>query len=388
MKMLTELDGLGTGWAGQIAFSDGGGVRDPHVVYGWLDLWADQIFSAVSSIVLDPHTERATTRALSRRGGAGIDVPATLRLIRSDPSRFLEEHAAGVVAVDESRYMPQRVMLRRQRSTIDTAANRRVVRLVVQLRRLADEVYAASDVRFQQTRGLRWLNEADRVLTSDVAQRLLRFADLPLGHARSDIERTDRRYDLTYRMMDEVSNRFGWTPSPGMTSRYSYIQKSDVIYQAYCASVLARLFRMTQTDVLLGRRQPAFTGDDLDLYFDVPPPPNVLRSWRSFSVKPDSSRPDLLLHRPSTGEVALIDAKYRVDGNEASEDSRKEVSAYMALYGLDQIGIAFPGSGSVRTVTGSGRSILELPIRPPATDHDKLRAAVETLFAPPRILDP
>ncbi|WP_375545497.1 DUF2357 domain-containing protein [Corynebacterium sanguinis] len=98
-----------------------------------MDLWADRLLVAMASVIRQPHTELVTSRVLSRRGGAGTDIPATLRLIRSDPNRFLEEHHTGILKVGESRYMPQRVMLRRQRSTVDTAANRRVVRLAALL---------------------------------------------------------------------------------------------------------------------------------------------------------------------------------------------------------------------------------------------------------------
>ena len=100
-------------------------------------------------------------------------------------------------------------------------------------------------------------------------------------------------------------------------------------------------------------------------------------------MSPDTSRPDILLHSPTTGKVAVIDAKYRKNRGEASEDSRKEVSAYMALYGLDRIGIAFPGSGEIRTISAQMRSIVELPVSPRLNNRDELRSAVDGLFVSP-----
>ena len=387
-EMLADLQGFGTGWTGQIAFSDGTGIRDPHVVYSWLDRRADPTLAAATDILGSPHTEQVSQRALSRRGGAGVDVPATLRLLRSEPNRFLEEHPSGVIAVDGQHYMPQRVVVRRRSSSIDTLANRRVVRLLATLRRLANEVYEYTNVRAQQTQCLKWRNDADRLLSTGVGQRLLRFTGLADSGVRALIEDSDHRYALTFRMHQEVFDQFGWSPASGYQSRSSYVKQADQIYQAYCASVIAREFGMSQTNAVLGSRQAAFEGDDLALYFDTPPPPGVLCSWRAFSARPDQSRPDVLLHRPSTGEVAIVDAKYRVGSDEATEDSRKEVSAYMALYGLHRIGIAFPGRGPTSSVEGKGKRIVEIPLRPPAAAQDSVRAAIEGLFQTPPFTKP
>jgi hypothetical protein len=379
-EMLTEMRGLGTGWAGQINFSDGEGLRDPHVVYGWLDHRADRILKQAKSIFEAPSAEQRATRVLSRRGGAGLDVPATLRLIRSDPTRFLEEHSAGAIKVGAVAYMPQRVVRRSQRSTTDTPANRRVVRLVALVRRLADEVYGAGQQRTYQARCLAWRDAADALLRTGLAQGLTRFVDEQESPARAQVELLDKRYEFSFRMLKEASGRFGWTPGAHPLRHYSYVQRSDSIYQAYCAAVIGRTLGLEQTDVVLGRRQPAFVGHNTELYFNAVLPGNVLRSWRSVSAKPDSSRPDIVLYRPNSGEVAVIDAKYRLSENAASEDSRKEVSAYMALYGIDRIGVAYPGSGDVQVVRGYGREIHELPIRPPATALDEMRKAVDALF--------
>lgn len=56
----------------------------------------------------------------------------------------------------------------------------------------------------------------------------------------------------------------------------------------------------------------------------------------------------------------------RPDGH-ASEDSRKEVMAYLSPYRLHGITILHPGVGAeTSTVTDGGRSIEEVPVAPPA----------------------
>ena len=164
----------------------------------------------------------------------------------------------------------------------------------------------------------------------------------------------------------DLSAKFGWAPTQRMLPRFSYIERADTIYQAFVATVLADALGLTQTTQVLGQTPLAFAGDDYEIYYDTHPDPSVLRSWRHGSSRPDASRPDVLLRRRSSGEVLVIDAKYRVAGTQATEDSRKDVSAYMALYGLDTVVIAYPGQPPARcaVVTGRGKTILELPIGP------------------------
>lgn len=72
--VLSELGSLGKGWTGQIAFTDGQGLRVPHVVFGWLDLQTDRILTAAASIIRNPYSEQVSTQVLSRRG-AGLGCP-------------------------------------------------------------------------------------------------------------------------------------------------------------------------------------------------------------------------------------------------------------------------------------------------------------------------
>jgi len=71
-SMLAHLATLGTGWTGQALFSDGTGLRDAHVLYGWLDQWAEHALSAVDAILVAPRSTTRTTQVLSRRGGKAV----------------------------------------------------------------------------------------------------------------------------------------------------------------------------------------------------------------------------------------------------------------------------------------------------------------------------
>ncbi|WP_142254551.1 hypothetical protein [Mycobacterium colombiense] len=382
--MLNELRGTGTGWTGQMLFSDGTGLRDPHVLYGWLDASADDALSALAAILASPRQVTQAERALSRRAGAGIVRAPTLRLLRSSPRENLAPNPRGVLKIGESRYDPLRVVVRKRRNTVDTIANRRAVGLLAWLVRLIEEVIASSPSQTVVTRCRLWLNRTQTLARRPLAQTLRTLGPAPVL-PRQPEEATEHRYRLTYALALDIRRLFGWSATTQPLSRYSYVNYADEIYQAYAASHLAQQLGLTQTDPVLGTVPLAFTGPNFDLYYDTKCPPDVLRSWRASSHRPDDSRPDLLLHERSTGRVAVLDAKYRVspDGG-ASEDSRKDVSAYLGLYGLDTVSILYPGSAALTQLSGRGRSIIEIPLRPPAGDLAAAASLIlESLAVPP-----
>lgn len=384
VQMLQELGTLGTGWTGQALFSDGTGMRDPHVSYGWLDQWADQALAAVGSVIASPRTTTTTTRVLRRRGGAGVLLAPTLRLLRSDPRRYLAEVPGGLVEADGRTFEPLRVVARRRESTLDTIANRRAIAILPWIDRLAHDVVAAKAGSDAVARCRLWSNTARSLQRRPLAQAI---GSPALGaHPRQAEEITEVPYRTTYRIARDLADRFGWSAAVEPASRLSYVQYSDAIYQAYAASRLAKELGLTQTAPVLGAVQPAFSGERFDLYYDTTPPPSVLRSWRSHSVRPDDSAPDLLLHERPTGRVAVLDAKYRVarDGS-ASEDSRKEVSAYMSLYGLQAVTILYPGTlAAVTTLSGRSQRIIEAAVAPAMDDVTAAAAeVVSSLQLPP-----
>lgn len=381
--MLAHLRTLGTGWTGQALFSDGTGIRDAHVLYGWLDQWADLALAAVDAVLTSPRSVAATTRALSRRGGPAVLLVPTLRLLRSAPQRYLSENrAAGQIPVGHTAYDPLRVVVRRRTTTLNTVANRRAVGILHRLATLSREVLDSQPDTAIRVRCRLWLNKAQTLQRRPLAQTLRVHAAVGSAPRQSE-EATDAPYRMTYASAHDLRRSFGWSASMTPLPRFSYVDRADSIYQAFVASCLAHVLGLSQPGTVLrsGQPTPAFTGPRFDLYYDTTCPPTVLRSWRASSPRPDDSRPDLLLHERATGRVALLDAKYRVarDGRAASEDSRKDVTAYLGLYGLHAITIAYPGPDDAHSVVaGRGRTIVELPVTPPAAG---LVAALPTILA-------
>ncbi|MEA2825710.1 MAG: hypothetical protein QOG43_149 [Actinomycetota bacterium] len=383
--MLAQLRTIGTGWTGQALFSDGSGLRDVHVLYAWLDQWADEALAAVSGILAAPRPVSINNRALRRRGGPRVLVAPTVRLLRSSPRQYLHPNAAGLVEANGKRYDPLRVVVRRRTTTLDSIANRRAAGLLRWLARLIQEVLQSVPDTATQVRCRRWLNTTQTLQRRPVAQ-MLRSFDTGTAPRQAE-ETTDARYRKSYEVSHDLRRQFGWSANVTPLPRYSYVNHADNIYQAYAASCVAKALGLTQTSEVLGVESPAFSGPDFDLYVDTASPPAVLRSWRAASALPDASRPDLLLHERVTGRVAILDAKYRLFKAEATEESRKEVTSYLGLYGLHTITIIFPGDpGAARIISGKGRKIIELPLKPPdpqATITASLPAVLAGLELPP-----
>jgi len=366
-QMLSALRTSGTGWSGQLLFSDGVALRDPHVVYSWLDRCADATLECVRRIIDVPLSISRSDRTPSRRGGRSLHQTATTRLLRAHPDRYLEQSPAGLLRLGGKRYDPLRVVVRTRTTSVESAANRRAVCLVSRLDGLVSEVLAADPDAHVAERCRSWRESVSRLLRRPLARMLAAGAPVgALAAPRQTEEAVAARYRESYRFSVDLTARFGWAPTQRVLPRFSYVDRADTIYQAFVATVLADALGLAQTAPVLGQMPLAFAGDDYEIYYDTHPGPSVLRSWRYGSARPDASRPDVLLRRRSSGEVLVIDAKYRVEGTQATEDSRKDVSAYMALYGLDTVVIAYPGQSPARcaVVTGQGKTILELPVGP------------------------
>lgn len=380
-EMLTELRSMGTGWGGQAIFSDGRGFRDPHVVYAWLDEWATPTLDAIQVVLAGPRSATEQTRALRRRGGPGVLVSQTLRLFRSDPKRYLAEQTGGPVHAFGQDYEPLRVVARSRMQTFETAANRRVVAVLRLTGQLVAEVLRSAPNDANTVTACRlWQNRVNSLFEAPLAQRL-GLQPFNIAAPRQTEELTEPAYGQVYSAAQDARRSFGWNASGDDSTRLSFVHRADSIYQAYVASRFAAALGLTQTSPVLGAAQPAFRGPDFDLYYDTPPTAAVLRSWRLGSSVPDDSRPDLMLVERASGRVALLDAKYRVakDGG-ATEDSRKEVSAYMGLYGLHGVTIVHPGALALRTVEAAGNQIVEGAVRPGEPLSAGLVDAVKATF--------
>lgn len=383
--MLARLRTVGTGWTGQALFSDGDGLRDVHVLYAWLDQWADRALDGVETILVAPRPEHRNDRSLSRRGGPSILLAPTVRLLRSNPRRYLAPNEAGILNVGGRSYDPLRVVVKRRTITLDTIPNRRAVGILEWLAKLCREVLTAQPDPAIRVRCRLWLNRALALQRRPLAQAL--HGGRYFGAARQPEEITETRYRLAYEVAHDLRRQFGWSVTRVPRPRFSYVERSDRIYQAFAATLVAEALGLTQAGPVLGGEAVAFSGHRFDLYFDRQPPAEVLRSWRAVSSRPDGSRPDLLLHERSTGRVALMDAKYRVgpDGG-ASEDSRKEVTSYLGLYGLHAITVLYPGQADESTdVSGQGLTILEVPLAPSNTGalERVVPQLLDTLELPP-----
>ena len=382
--MLSELRELGTGWTGQVMFSDGSGYRDPHVIYGWLDQWADHVLDSIESVLAAPRST-TETKLLSRRGGASVRTVrpcATYALTRGEISC---ECDGGLLSIGDNAYDPTRVVVRKRRSTVHTVPNRRAVQLLKGLANAVDEAMAASGNDAAIARCRLWHLRINTMQARPLA-KALRGGPSVLAVGRQTVELNDIRYRRVFDAAKDFRSRFGWSPTSDEQRRYSYVQSADLIYQAYVASRLAAELQLQQVDPVLGAGSLAFTGADYDIYYDALCPPNILRSWRRQSIHPDSSRPDILLVERATGKVAVIDAKYRLGGDGfASEDSRKDVSAYMALLVCRPSSILYPGNGTTgRSITGQSRTILEVPVVPSGNALQvELPTIVSSLELPP-----
>ncbi|WP_141216125.1 hypothetical protein [Rhodococcus sp. 06-156-3C] len=384
--MLAEMGNLGTGWGGQALFSDGTGLRDAHVVYGWLDEWADRALTAVETILAAPRSRNERTQKLSRKGGSGVLTAPTLRLLRSSPRQYLAANDNGLMEIGTERYDPLRVVVRQRSSTLRTIANGRAVSLLSWITRLATEVVDSDPSTTVLTRCRLWANRASTLARRPLAHSFSATTLTSYGsYPRQSEELLEAPYRATYAAAADIARLFGWSANIRPMSRYSYVAKSDSIYQAYTATRLAKSLGLQQTDPVLGSRPLAFTGPLFDLYYDTTCPADVLKSWRSSSTRPDDSRPDLLLYERSSGRVAVIDAKYRQakDGG-ASEDSRKEVTSYLGLYGLASVSILFPGDTEPVAVSGHDRTIYEIPVRPAGDSLDvALPLILDSMEVPP-----
>lgn len=377
-ELLRDLEGTGTSWSGQIIFSDGAILRDPHVVFGWLDQRCDGFLGAAAAINRAPVRATTRQRRLQRHGGGGIDVPRTLALLRSRPREYLAEHESGQLEIDETRYEPLRVVATRRTTTLATPWNRRFVALIDTIQRLVQEVLASDPSPAAIERCQNWAHGLSIIAAHPTAQEIRRHGVRPsdLRAPTTTIETSEPAYRMTCSLARDLGERLGWLAKPTPLSQYSYVAYADEVYQAWAAAVLATALGLEPTHSTLGAAQPAFRDDRMALYYDTEIPSTVLRSWRHGSNTPDHLRPDLVLVDEPTGRVSLLDVKYRNAESRATEDSRKEVLAYMASYGLEAVGIVYPPAGNaadVVFVAGSRHRIVEIPLKPGVVAHDAIR---------------
>jgi hypothetical protein len=366
-------------------FSDGFVLMDAHVIYGWLDEHADAAIAAADSIARAALSRRKIVRMVSSAPRGRLDVPATLRILRANPRDLLQPSERGSVALGAATYSPRKAVYRASHLTLDSPSNRRVVWLLATLSTFTAHVLQALDDGPERERCEGWQRRALRLLASPPLVTIPFAARLaPPPSAPTAEEQTDRRYAAIFHTFLSLPESRGWSASEALRPLYSYVQQSDVIYQAFVATALAQTLGIPPTSPNLGMKQPAFESREWALYYNVVPPPAVLRTWRSYSSFPDSYRPDVLLHHKRTGQVALIDAKYRQDGDAPPESARKELLAYRAAYGINRAALAFPPRTTMpkpRAISAQGNSLIELALIPAPDVATRLSELLPNLLA-------
>jgi len=314
-------------------------------------------------------------------------------MLRGRGTEFLEQDDDGPIEVDGAYYSPRRLVTQRRVPDLANDANRRVLHLLRAMSSLCAELLSASMGSNAESTTRGWARRINSVLAIEGMREIARAMPTD-GAGRvgpSTIETTDIRYRTTFALSRSIARDFGWSASLHPVDRYAFVQYSDLIYQAYVASLLAEELGLRPTDHVLGRKQPAFVGDTWSLYYDTVPPLSVLRTWRSHTATPDRLKPDMLLVNRLDGRVILGDSKYRNDGLDAAESARREMESYLSAFGLSAAFMAFPTEPGqpLRTTTMShaGKTLVEVSIQPDATVSAFIRAVVPTLLAlaePPR----
>jgi hypothetical protein len=391
-RMLEWLREECQSWTGQLVFSTGERWLDPYVAYGWLDQHADASLAAARSITSAPKRRSHTARRVTDRAGGRIDVEASIALMRRRALELLVPGTPGV-RVGAREYQPRKVAVRTRVPTLDTPANRRVAWLLVRLIQLAEYVSSAPPLAPERERVAGWHSEAITLLGHSFLAHLSKATTLypPAGEPTTE-ELTDKRYGTIWRRSQTARAIGDWQPSLEPRPVHAYVKASDEIYQAFVLSALGEALDLKRVGDISGGRQPAYRGATLDLYSDSLPPRTVLRSWRSFTSAPDSYRPDMLLHDRSRGSVLVGDAKYRQSADGAAESGRKDLHAYMDVFGVHAAALFYapqPGAPmAVHTITAQGRAIVEVTVAPRPDLLSFLRtravpALVATMAVPP-----
>jgi hypothetical protein len=368
-QMLAALRGEGRGWSGQLLFSDGEYLRDPYVVYGWLDDLADKTVNSLEAIAHRPVARTERHAAFTSRPRPPVSASKTIRAIRRSPREYLEESATGPIEVGNRRYLPRRAVEIRRRQAIDTPANRRATRVAAELLMLTGFVLDASPPEAERARCAAWRSQLSKILVESPLAKVAPRPGEGLGSMVRTIEElVDERYRRTYDTAVRLRDLTAWAPTRMPLPSYSYVQYSDAIYQAFVATMIAGALKLDPTAEALGLVQPAFASAEWDLYVNVVPPRAVMRSWRSYTDAPDAYRPDLTLVRKADTHVVLADAKYRIGDEGASESARREMESYMAAFGLGHVAVFFPvapdGPLNTTTYAWDDRAISEIPVAP------------------------
>jgi hypothetical protein len=380
--MLEAMRDGGFGWSGQLFFSDGGQFREPHVVYGWLDRHADVALSSAEDIARIPRQSLIREVRATDRAGKSLAMGKTMSLLRRKGKELLEQAAEGPIAAMGMKFHAREVIVRSSKMTLDTPANRRVIWLISRISRLIEEVRSQILVRPEAERLQRWLSRSTYLLhQSPLALRGSLIAGPPIARPTIE-EQTDTRYAAIYEIAKSFISSFGWAPLRSLRTLYAYVDYADQIYQAFVELNLAKQLNLIANTP---GSQPTFKNDKWELYGNSEPPPQVMRSWRSYTGDPDLLRPDFTLLSLQNGSVVLGDAKYRSNGQRGSESSRKDLMFYMSAYNAPRAMLFYPpipaNYRTVNIISAQGRELIEFPVAPSPDLNEFLAANLPAVIA-------
>lgn len=343
-------------------------VRLPQVHYGWLRDRLPEIERLVRSIDERPAISSVRTTQISLRS-KGMSVAQTSRLLRQR-HHLLERAEGGPIEVAGTSYWPSRVAAytKQHRSQLDEH-----VHIATFLQMLAVQCQDLSSIVVPAVRTeVEGFAELARALRSLPVFRdiLVRPSARPTAILPTNIQRSDRRYG---RMRDLQAEYGADIADSTDYSRSIRANVKDVweVYQTFVAHVIGNALGLEyfSPDKDLRKRSPqrwSMGSAEWRLYFDMKPPPDVLRSWRDATRRPADERPDILLISSAPKRALILDAKFKIDAiaGRATQADLFEMQGYLNSFAAKSGGIVFPGSTATATlISAGGNALLELPIR-------------------------
>lgn len=383
--MLETIRELGLSFQGQMLFTDGSCFVDPHIVYAWLEKRAEVCLKVLKEIAFSPVRSKVKNDRISTAIVGKPNIEATVKLIKGNMKELLEEGGgrAKVFCLDGKYYCPRKMIVGKKEITYNNIANERALYLLQAIISLSQFVVESNCTQHARKRALSWRKCAVQIASMDFFTGLSRGSAQVTDLVQTHHEKSDMRYFEVYSAWLDLQGRLGWN-KPKLKGRYSYIHKSDLIYQTFAVLAIANALDAIPSSEILGSVQPAFTSECFDLYYDCTPPSEVLKSWRDDSISPISYEPDLVIVEKASGKVLVCDMKYRSDANQSGESSIRDVLVYMAVYGLNSVVVFYPPKElsycSVTVISGCGHRIYEVPLSPAIESLSALKTSMENVL--------
>ncbi len=343
-------------------------VRLPQIHFGWLRERMPELELLVRSINDRPAFQSVRTTQVSLRG-KGLSVAQTSRLLR-EKHHLLERAEGGPVQIDGSSYWPSRVSVLTRERQQPTEEH---LQLAAFLQQLVAHCLDLAEVVAPAVRSevLEFAELAKSLRSLSVFRGLLvRSSAKPTSILPTAIQRTDQRYGRIRDLQAEYGASIVDSTDYARSIRAN-VKDVWEVYQTFVAHVIGNALGLeySSSDQDLRKRSPqgwSMSSAYWQLFFDIKPPKHVLASWRDAAGRPADERPDILLVSPATGQVVVLDAKFKLDTQamQATQRDLFEMQGYLNSFSTKSGGIIFPGSGlSSNLIAGKGNALLELPIR-------------------------